>query len=499
MDGADPRLLVDRILETVARAPEAPAIIAGDAAITYRALLALLSNTVKHLHERGVKPGDVVALTMGQAPMQLILLIALARLGAIVVSVPPVYRLPERTEIYRRFAIGTVVSEWGDAGVEGTKSIVVQGASARGDESHLDFGGFVPTAATPMRIGLTSGTTGTPKGVLQTHGGFVDRMDRMACGEGRNARVIPPSLHITAAVNLALFALCAGGSVVFPRDYENASFFDAILRKGVTHVGLPPVHLALMLQGLPLDQPAFPSIRHLRLMGGTPSAALLDLARTRFSPHLYLPYAISEIGVVSMAGPGELASAPGTSGRIEPGVRLEVLDEEGAPLPAGRSGEIRVAIEGMPAGYHGPDFADRTRFRDGWFYPGDRGHVSPEGLVFIEGRSDDIVNVGGRKVTPVFIERILEEHPAVREVAVFVSGEGMEGTRLAAAIVASGPIDWRDLQSFAQSRLSVLAPSRYFLVTSLPRNAMGKLVRDGLLEWVQARAAGAGVTGSDAG
>jgi acyl-coenzyme A synthetase/AMP-(fatty) acid ligase len=479
---ADSRLLVERILAVVEKSPDSPAIIAGDGTVTYRALLALLSNTVKHLHERGVRPGDLVALTMSQAPMQLILLVALARLGAVTLSLPPVYPLPERSEIYRRFAIGTVVSEWTDAGVQGTRSIVVHGMSARGDESRLDFSGFSPVAATPMRIGLTSGTTGAPKGYLQTHGSFVDRMDRMACGDGRTARVIPPALHITAAVNLALFALSAGGTVVFPRDYENAAFFEAILRKGVTHVGLPPVHLALMLQGLGDTGPAFPSVRHLRLMGGTPSASLLSLARRRFSPHLYLPYAISEIGVVSMAGPEDLASAEGTSGRIEPGVRFEVLDESGSVLPAGRSGEVRIAIEGMPPGYCGPDAADRTRFRDGWFYPGDRGRISPEGLVFIEGRSDDIINVGGRKVTPGFVEKILEEHPAVREAAVFAAGEGLEGTRLAAAIVADAALDVGALHAFAQSRLSVLAPSRYFVVASLPRNAMGKLVRNGLAE-----------------
>lgn len=483
---ADSPLLIERILASVERSPDAPAIIAADAAITYRALLALVSNTAKNLHARGIRPGEVVALTMAQAPMQLILLVALARLGAVVVSVPPVYRLPERTTIYRRFAIGTVVSEWGDAGIEGTKSIVVQGVSARGDETRLDFTDFVPRRDTPMRIGLTSGTTGVPKGFLQTHGSFVERMDRMACGDGRSARVIPPYLHITAAVNLALFALSAGGAVVFPRDYGNASFLEAVRKHGVTHVGLPPVHLALMLQGLADDGPAFPSITHLRLMGGTPSASLLALARKRFSPNLYLPYAISEIGVVSMATPAILASVPGTSGRIEPGVRLEVLDGSGRPLPAGESGEIRVAIEGMPGAYHGPDAPDRTRFRGGWFHPGDRGRVSPGGLVFIEGRSDDIVNVGGRKVAPGFVEKILEEHPAVREAAVFAAGEGIEGTRLTAALVAGAPIDLDGLRAFAQSRLSVLAPSSYLEVASLPRNAMGKLVREGLADWVAA-------------
>ena len=81
-------------------------------------------------------------------------------------------------------------------------------------------------------------------------------------------------------------------------------------------------------------------------------------------------------------------------------------------------------------------------------------------------------------MSPSFVESVLEDHPAVREAAVFVAQEGLEGTRIAAAIVPAGPIDWNALNAYAQRQLEVRAPVRYYEVASLPRNAVGKLLRE---------------------
>jgi len=130
----------------------------------------------------------------------------------------------------------------------------------------------------------------------------------------------------------------------------------------------------------------------------------------------------------------------------------------------------------MPRGYYGRD-ADSSRFRDGWFYPHDRGYVNADGLVFVEGRVDEILNVGGRKIAPSYAESILEEHAAVQEAAVFPLDEGVEGIRLAAAIVPRGTPDLVDLASFARSRLEIFTPTRFFIVPAIPRNARGKILR----------------------
>jgi acyl-coenzyme A synthetase/AMP-(fatty) acid ligase len=108
--------------------------------------------------------------------------------------------------------------------------------------------------------------------------------------------------------------------------------------------------------------------------------------------------------------------------------------------------------------------------------------------VFVEGRVDDVINLGGRKVSPRFVESILEEFPGVREAAAYVAGEGIGGPRLAAAIVPSGALDWLALARHAARVLEVRAPAHYFELDALPRNAAGKLLRAGLPAWVAANA-----------
>jgi acyl-coenzyme A synthetase/AMP-(fatty) acid ligase len=193
--------------------------------------------------------------------------------------------------------------------------------------------------------------------------------------------------------------------------------------------------------------------------------------RRKMTPHVYLPYGLGELGLVSMATPEMVLDDPTSVGVLEPGVSLELVE----------GGEIRVKIPHQPTSYYGPDAGDRTRFRgDGWFHPGDRGRMSPEGKLYIEGRVDHIINVGGRKVSPEYIESILMEFPGVREAAAYGIGGGAAEVQIAAAIVTSGVLNRDALRAYANERLNVIAPVRYVEVKSLPRNSMGKLEREGL-------------------
>jgi len=475
-------LLIDRILRSVERDPGAPAFIGNARAISYRQLLALLSATLQVLVGKGVRPGDTVGVKMGQSVSHVVVLLALARLGAVSLPVFPSVRAAEQPGLLARFGVRMLVCESAEEAREGVAVIHLADVRARGDETRLDYLPFLPAADTPMRIGLTSGTTEVQKGFLMTHGSFVRRLDRRFYGDAPRARVIPPLLHITASLQLACHALCAGGSVVFPRSNELDDFFATIRTNAVTHVAVPPANLAAWVALFPDAGPAFPSITHLRIVGLTPSPALVELVRRRITPNAFATYSTSETGVVALATPEILAGVPGSAGRVTPGARLEVVDAEGAPLPAGTSGEIRVATDGMPGGYCGVD-ADAGGFRDGWFYPRDRGHVSADGLVFIAGRIDEILNVGGRKIAPEYLEALLLEHPRVRDAAVFALEEGLGGVRLAAAIVPEGGLQWGALADYARARFDVFTPVRYFKVSELPRNAMGKLRRRELAAW----------------
>jgi acyl-coenzyme A synthetase/AMP-(fatty) acid ligase len=302
------------------------------------------------------------------------------------------------------------------------------------------------------------------------------RLDRRFYGDAPHPRVMAPPLHITSALQLACHALSSGGAVVFPPATDANAFLAAIHLHAVTHVNLPPADLAMMLSLLPEDTPAFPSIRQLRIVGATPSAALVRAAQRKFSPDISFGYSMTEVGVVARGTARTLEEAPGSAGRLVPGARLEVLED----------GEFRVAVDGMPQGYYGAD-ASEPGFRDGWFYPGDHGHVSADGFVFVEGRRDNLLNVGGHKVAPEFVERILSGHAGVADAAVFPFEDATAGTQLAAAIVPHADMEWNQLVEYARRAVGASAPVRYFRVERLPRNAMGKLERRELAGWIAAR------------
>jgi acyl-coenzyme A synthetase/AMP-(fatty) acid ligase len=468
-------LFLDRIRSAIARHPQRPAFVGRDGGATYRDLRALLGSAMRGLDQAGVKPGHVVGLSMPQSPVHVIVLVALARLGAITLPLPWTSDEGERTAIARTFGARSVVSGHESGGVPGLPLVVVKAITARGDEGDFDTWPFVPGPDTAFRIALTSGTVGERKGIDHDHAAFSRRLDRGSYGTHAEPRMLPPRLHITAAMQAALHALCNGGSIAFPDAYDAMSLLDAAIRLRVTHLLVPPVHATHLVALVAGDRPVLPSLAQLRLVGSSASPALVAAVRRKLSPNIRLGYSTTETGVIASATPELLDAHPGCAGRLAPDATLQVLDEHGVVLPPGATGEFRVRVEGMPGAYHGGAHGDR--FRDGWFYPHDRGQLSADGIVFIEGRTDFVINVGGRKVSPEHVERCLEGHPGVAEVAVFAM-EGEAGvTRTAAAVVRRGSLDWEALSRHAQSRLDVLAPSRYYEARSLPRNASGKLKR----------------------
>ena len=466
-------LFLDRIRSAIAQHRDEPAFVADAGSITYGDMRALIGSTMRELDARGVRPGTVVALTMSQSPLHVIAFIALARLGAVTLPAAPVRGTSHLGALHQRFGVQMAIADREDAGSPGVPLLLMKSTGARGDEADFDDWAYEPVAGTPVRIALTSGTV-QRKGIDQDHAAFSKRLLRRHYGHDA-PRVLPPNLHITAALQLALHALCHGGSVVFPRAYDGASLIDAIRRHSVTHFTMPAVHVAPMLDLVQADSPVLASVRHLRLQGGLPAPAFVARVRRLLSPHVYVPYSTTETGVIAMATPEILDRHPGCAGRLAEGSELEVVDELGVRLPPGLSGEIRVRVDGMPGGYHGGEFPDR--FRDGWFHPRDRGRLTADGLLYVEGRLDSVINVGGRKVSPEHVEERLAAFEGVQECAVFAV-LGPDGQpRVAAAIVPGPVLDWKALAAHATALLDVLAPTYYHEVESLPRNAMGKLMR----------------------
>jgi acyl-CoA synthetase (AMP-forming)/AMP-acid ligase II len=179
---------------------------------------------------------------------------------------------------------------------------------------------------------------------------------------------------------------------------------------------------------LPDDGPRFPGLRELMLSTTFAPEALRREVRRRMTPNLAIAYGSNEAWYVTRADAAEQIRFPDTVGLPYDGVDIEIVDDRGQALPAGEVGLVRVRGSGFARGYIDDPEATAKAFRDGWYYPGDLGVLSPEGALFLKGRADDMINYDGVKIYPADIEAALLDHPAVAEVAAFpVIVEGYDG------------------------------------------------------------------------
>ena len=157
------------------------------------------------------------------------------------------------------------------------------------------------------------------------------------------------------------------------------------------------------------------------------------------------------------------------------------------PLPPNTEGILRIRGANVIAGYVGDEAASAAVFRDGWFYCGDIGAVSPDGLLTVSGRDGDFINAGGNKLSPLVVEDVLLSLPQVTEAAAFGVPDRMGVVQIWAAIVSAAPVEMTVLQALCRDRLAEKAPKFIIQIKGLPRNANGKLVRAELIRFAAER------------
>jgi acyl-CoA synthetase (AMP-forming)/AMP-acid ligase II len=171
---------------------------------------------------------------------------------------------------------------------------------------------------------------------------------------------------------------------------------------------------------------------------------------------------------------------PGAVGYVHPGVEVQVVDEDDVPLPPGTEGILRVRSENCVEQYFGDATGSASVFKGGWFYPGDVGSVSREGLLSVAGRTNELINHGGLQVNPHVIEDVLLSFEGIGEAAAFGAPDAMGITQIWAAIVPKKPVDSAAVFAHCSERLAESTPRFIIQMKSLPRNDAGKILRNEL-------------------
>ena len=329
-----------------------------------------------------------------------------------------------------------------------------------------------------VRVTFSSGTTGFPKAVALTLQAAERRMLNAAVLRGGGGAIELRALNLMGFSTLMGFAtpfstLGSGGIIAFAPDVANAIHLIRMFR--IEFLTATPLQLNAMLKALE-GKPPLTSLTLVATGGSKLPPRLITRIRDKLGPYMTFAYGSTEAGMISAAGAATLDTFPGSAGHLLPWVRLEVVDGEDRPRPAGQDGIIRVKT-GEVAHYLSDTPDTQEMFKDGWFYPGDVGHITADGLVYVTGRVNEVINRGGQIIAPEIIEESLLAFPGIKDAAVFghPNAEGIED--IWAAVVSDQWVDASAVRQVIGSRLPERTPDRVVQVDSIPRNEMGKIKR----------------------
>jgi long-chain acyl-CoA synthetase len=349
----------------------------------------------------------------------------------------------------------------------------------------------------------TSGTTGPPKAILQSHGGYLELLDRVLRplrGDGARTEgareptpnLVPVSVALNAGIYNVCFGLRAGAAVVLMRRFSTSDFADLVQRYQIRSTVLPPAAMVMLA-----DDPAVTDLSPLRFVRSI-TAPLSPLAARRFMDRFGVTvlnsYGQAEVGEVvgwTAADAREHPEKLGAAGRPHRGVDIRIVDADGADVAPGGVGELLVRPPRMAAGYAGGASLDDRVDDAGYLRTGDHARVDPDGFVWIEGRTSDLINRGGNKVFPEQVEEVLSLVPGVREAAVVGRPDHRLGEVPVAFVVGEAAEEAMDAACRAELA-PYKVPVAYRRVEALPRSEVGKLLRRRLVARFDARADPAG-------
>jgi fatty-acyl-CoA synthase len=335
-------------------------------------------------------------------------------------------------------------------------------------------------------IVYTSGTTGKSKGAHRSYKtasveAVLDLLLQVGVRADDRHLVVCPLYH-SAAPAFAAITLLLGGSIVVMDHFEPTRALEIIERERVTGTLMVPTMIN-RLSNVPDEVLAGHDLRSLRWVMSAAAPLTTETARrfmARFGPILWNFYGATETGLVTLAGPDDHVSRPGTIGRALRGNEIRLLDDDGRDVPDGAVGELYVRNDMLISGYHRNAEATRSSLRDGLFSVGDLGRRDADGYYYLESRKHDMVISGGVNIYPREIEDHLHGHPAIADAAVVGVPDPEWGESLHAFVVLRDGHQLSEAEVIAFCRVGLAdfkRPRKVTFVAELPRNPTGKVLK----------------------
>ncbi|MEO5820834.1 MAG: AMP-binding protein [Vicinamibacteraceae bacterium] len=450
--------------------------------LTFGELAARAARVAAALRQRGLEPGDRVAVYLANRLEFIDLFLACVQSGLVLVPINVLYREREIAHIVADAQPRLVVTTEAQRGLFPSDTPVVD-VDELTREAEGTTGG-VPRPAidgdAPAAIVYTSGTTGRSKGAVLTHNNFAANAAALVtCWRITSADrylAVLPLFHVHGLGNGLCAWLASGCLMRLVERFEAAKALEWFHDFEPTlFFGVPTVYVRLL--ELPADDARGIGARtRLFVSGSAPlSPQVFEQFRERFGHTILERYGMSEtLMLASNLLEGERRA--GTVGYPLPGVSVSVRDRQGQPVATNEPGEVWVKGPTVCPGYWANPEATARAFTDGWFKTGDLGELDPAGCLTLRGRATELIISGGFNIYPREIEELLLEQPGVREAAVVGTPDARRGEVPVAFVVTEPDVDLDALRErCAASLASFKTPRAVHRVDALPRNAMGKL------------------------
>jgi long-chain acyl-CoA synthetase len=499
--------------ESALSSPDRPVTLFSGSQMSYLELDKLSDRLAAYLLRRGATPGSPIGLQLPNIPQFLIAYFGILKAGCVAVPLNVLLKAPEVAHQLADSAATRLIT-WEGSLEEAAKGAAEAGVTEIFAVGHADgTAGAVPfehmlaipadqapfeqrEANDTAVIMYTSGTTGRPKGAELTHLQLYMNADI----PGRLFEVQPSDIVITALPLFHVFGLSSildvcvrfGCTMSLIPRFDPVTVLTTIDRDRATiFEGVPSMFISLLSQP-DLDSYDISSLR-VAISGGAsiPGPVLTEFER-RFGVVILEGYGLTETASTTTFNRSVADRRVYSVGRPIWGTQTQVWDDKNNPLPAGRDRVGEVVTRGLHVmkGYlHSPQ-ATAEAFTGGWFHTGDLGYFDDDGFLFIVGRIKELIIRGGYNVYPPEIEDVIHDHPAVAEAAVVGIADERLGEEVKAVVTlrAGATLTAPELIAFCKERMAAYKYPRVVEIRAeLPKNAMGKILKDRLVGPVGSR------------
>ena len=483
---ADGASIVESVASHAKHAGARAAIIAGDEVLTYQQLWEKAQAAAGLLRAMGATGGDRVVL--GAAAGQSAFCIGYLGAHLAGLTVIPVSGTVTASELdHIRQVASPALTFVANPKRVSDESVHATARIAEAEACSITLQPPVPDSTADILF--TSGTTGKPKGVMLSHRNIrsaADHINRFVGNDAQDTEVVPLPLSHSFGLGRFRCNLIKGGTIVLtPGITFPGVIAKALDRWRATGFASVPAGFAALLHHDPdFFAPFAGQLRYMEIGSAEmPQKDKRQLMQTLPNTRICMHYGLTEASRSAFTEFHSDAAHPDSVGRPAPSVRIRITDADGDACNPGQSGRICIQGDHVMQGYLGDEEATRAALQDGWLVTEDVGHLDADGLLYLEGREGDLINVGGRKVSPLELEQQLLQVPGVKECACVAvpDPKGLTGEAIKALLVAEqADVQPAPSELIAHLRGRVEAfkiPSQWEWCEEIPRTSSGKIQR----------------------